>query len=200
MKIAAREQNLLGITLAVVLLALTYLVLEPKFKEWGAFRAEQEDLHVRLDRAEQMLDSEERVTSRLAEFRKGLPIFPEDKDIDTELLQALEKMASQQGLTLKTRNAGKEREAGDLYETSLTCKWEGDLPALVKFLYAQQSLGTVSDVRTLSVKPVRKNRSASSELLSGEFTMDYAYRRETGAIESPAEPVGPMPVEEATQP
>ncbi len=199
MKIAAREQNLLGITLAVVLLALTYLVLEPKFQEWGAFRAEREDLQVRLDRAEQLLGSQAMVESRLAEFREGLPVFQPDQRVEAELLQALEKMAGEQGLALTRREAAPEREAGDLYETSITCHWQGDLPALVKFLFAQQSLGAVSDVRQLHIQPAG-GRGAPPDRLKGTFTMDYAYRREAGAIESPAEPAGPEPAEEAAQP
>ena len=35
MKIAARELNLLAVTVAVVVLALTYWALESKFQEWA---------------------------------------------------------------------------------------------------------------------------------------------------------------------
>ena len=200
MKIAAREMNLLGITLAVVLLALSYLVLDPKFQEWGAFRDQRIELQTRLDRATQMLDSQGMVESQLAEFRKGLPVFPPNEDMDTELMQSLDKMAGQQGLTVTKREAKPEREAGDLYETSIKCQWEGYLPALVKFLYAQQSLGAVSDVRELSVSPMGKKRDTSSDRLKGSFTMDYAYRREAAAIESPSDVAGPKPVTEEAQP
>lgn len=199
MKIAARELNLLGITLAVVLLAVTYLVLEPQFQEWGEFRSQREDLQIRLDRAEQLLASQDSVESRLAEFRAGLPVFPDDKKVEAELLQALEKMVGEQGLVLTRREADPEREAGDLYETSITCHWQGDLPSLVNFLYAQQSQGAVSDVRQLSVQPAG-GRGAPADRLKGTFTMDYAYRREAGAIESPPESAGPTPAEEAAQP
>jgi Tfp pilus assembly protein PilO len=199
MKIAPREQNLLGITIAVILLAVTYLMLEPKFQEWREFRDQREDLQMRLDKAERLLASREQVESSLAEFRKGLPVFPEDKRVEAELLQSLEKMAGEKGLVLKRREADPEREAGDLYETSITCHWEGDLNALVEFLYAQQSQGAVSDVRQLSIQP-SGGRGASPDRLKGTFTMDYAYRRETGAIESPAEPVSPELAEEVAQP
>ncbi len=199
MKIAARELNLLSITIAVVLLALTYVVLEPKFQEWGAFRAQREELQVRLDAAEYLLASQESVEARLAEFRKGLPVLSEDRDAQNELLQALDKMAGEQGLVLTRRDAEPEREAGDLYETSIICHWQGDLTSLVNFLYAQQSQGAVSDVRELSVQPA-SGRNARADGLKGNFTMDYAYRREAGAIESPPEPVSPEPVAEATQP
>ena len=52
MKIAARELNLLGLTLAVLLLALTYLALKSKFQEWTDFRAQREDLLARQEAAQ----------------------------------------------------------------------------------------------------------------------------------------------------
>ncbi len=200
MKIAARELNLLGITLAVVLLALTYLALEPKFQEWADFRMQREDLGIRREAAQQMLDSREKVEARMAEFRQGLPVFPAGKKAESELMPALENMVKQQGLTL-TRRAppDPEREAGDLYETSINCDWEGDLPSLVNFLYAQQSQGAVSDVRQLSVQPMA-GKDVPSGRLKGNFTIDYAYRREAGATESKAESADPAPTAEAEQP
>ena len=153
MRIAAREMNLLGLTAAVVVLALTYLALEAKFAEWRDFRVQREDLQARREAAEQMLASRETVEGRLAEFRRGLPTYPAGKKAEAELLLNLEKMVGQEGLVLTRREADAERQAGDLYETALTCYWEGDLPALVHFLYAQQAQGAVSDVRQLSVQP-----------------------------------------------
>ena len=199
MKIAARELNLLGITVAVVLLALTYLALEPKFQEWAAFRAQREDLLARREAAQQLLDSRETVDARLAEFRQGLPVFAAGKKAESELMPALEKMVSQHGLALTRRSADAEREAGDLYETSITCDWEGDLPGLVKFLHAQQAQGAVSDVRQLSVQPAG-GQNVPAGRLKGAFTMDYAYRREAGATESKPAVASPAPAAEAAQP
>lgn len=192
MKIAARELNLLGLTLAVVLLALTYLALEPNFKEWNEFRAQREDWQARQEMARQLLDSRAAVEARLAEFRQGLPVFPAGKKVEAELLLSLEKMVGQQGLVLTRREADAEREAGDLYETSITCYWEGDLTGLVNFLYAQQSQGAVSDVRLLSVQPAG-GQGVPAGRLKGSFTMDYAYRRETGPTESKPDAAGPAP-------
>lgn len=199
MKIAARELNLLGITLAVVLLALTYLALEPKFQEWADFRAQREDLLARQEAAQLLLDSRPTVEARLAEFRQGLPVFSAGKKAEAELLQSLEKMVGQHNLTLTRREPDAERQAGDLYETAITCYWEGDLAALVHFLYAQQSQGAVSDVRQLSVQPAG-GKDAPADSLKGTFTIDYAYRREAGATENKPEPAAAVPAAETGQP
>ncbi len=199
MKIAARELNVLGAPLAVALLAVTYVALEPKFQEWGGFRAQREELLARQEMAQQLLDSQESVESRLATFRQGLPSFAVGKKAEAELMLSLEKMVSQQGLVLTRREADAERQAGDLYETSITCYWEGDLTALVNFLYAQQSQGVVSDVRQLSVQPVA-GQGVPEGRLKGTFAMDYAYRRDAGTAESKPEPASPAPAEEVAQP
>ena len=199
MKIAAREMNLLFATLAVVLLALTYLALEPKLQEWADFGAQREDLEARRAKAQQLLDDREAVESKLAEFRQGLPVFAAGKKAEADLLLALEKMVAQQGLTLTRRNPDAERSAGDLYETSITCDWEGDLTGLVNFLHAQQSQGAVSDVRQLSVQPAG-GQNVPEGRLKGSFAMDYAYRREAGATESKPETAGAPPAEETAQP
>lgn len=199
MKIAPRELNLLSATLAVVLLAGTYLALEPKFQEWADFQEQREDLELRQEAAQRMLDSREQVEARLAEFRQGLPVFPAGKKAESELMLALEKRVGQQGVTLTRREADAERQAGDLYETTITCYWEGDLTALVNFLHAQQSQGVVSDVRQLSVQPAG-GQGVPEGRLKGTFALDYAYRRESGVPESKPEPPGPAPEAEAAQP
>lgn len=199
MKIAARELNLLSLTLAVVLLALTYLALEPKFQEWADFRDQREDLRARQATAQRLLDSRPAVEAQLAEFRQGLPVFAAGKKAEAELMRALEQMVSQQGLTLTRREPSPEREAGDLYETAITCYWEGDLPALVHFLHAQQSQGAVSDMRQLSIQPAG-GQGVPEGRLKGTFTMDYAYRREAGAMEPKTEAAGPAMAAETEQP
>ena len=197
MKIAARELNLLALTVTVVLVALTYLALESKFKEWAEFRAQREELMTRQETAQQLLASQGTVEARLAEFRQGLPVFPAGKKAEAVLLLSMEKAL--EGLVLTRSEAAAERQAGDLYETAITCYWEGDLGALVRFLHAQQAQGVVSDIRQLSVQPAG-GRGAPADRLKGTFTMDYAYRRETDATESKPEAKGPEPAAEAEQP
>ena len=200
MKIAARELNLLFLTLAVVLLALTYLALEAKFQEWAQFEEQRTDLQVRRDQAQQYLESRETVEARLQEFRQGLPLYSLEHKVEADLLPGLEKMADQHGVELTSIRAFPERGTNDLYEISIECKGECDLPALVNFLYAQQSQGVVSDVRQMGVSP-SKTKGAAPGQLSGTFTIDYAYRREAGATESkPDAPAGPAPAAETAQP
>lgn len=197
MKIAARELNLLFATLAVVVLALTYVALEARFEEWAQFEEQRTDLLTRQDQAQQYLDSRGAVEARLQEFRQGLPLYSMEHKVEADLLPGLEKTAEQHGLELTSVRAFAERGTNDLYEISIECKGECDLPGLVNFLYAQQSQGVVSDVRQMGVSP-SKTKGAAPGQLSGTFVIDYAYRREAGAAGSPAE--SPAPAAETAQP
>jgi hypothetical protein len=185
MKMAPRERNLLFATLVVGLLAATWAFLAPQRLEWKDYQDRREDLEDRLAKAERMLGQKGDVEARLAEFRKGVPVFAEGKRAESELLPEVDRMASRHGLALVRRSASdKEREAGDLYETTLTCEWEGTLEALVHFLYDQQSQGVVSDIRQLRIQP---QSGAKLGTLKGGFEMDCAYRRgEAAAAVEPA--------------
>ena len=182
MRMAPRERNLLFATLGVALLAGTWAFLAPQRAEWKEYRDRRDDLEDRLAKAERMLGQKEEVEARLAEFRAGVPVFAEGKRAESELLPEVDRMAGRNGLALVRRSASdKEREAGDLYETTLTCEWEGTLEALVKFLYEQQSQGVVSDIRQLRIQPQSGARLGT---LKGAFDMDCAYRRGDAAAET----------------
>ena len=172
MKMSQRELRLLGATLAVMLLCGTWLWLRPAFAEWNGHAARKASLEERRALAEHLLASREGVEARMAEFLEGLPVYPAGKKAESTLMPALEALA---GDLLTRREVGAEKPERDLYETAITCHWEGSLERLVKFLWAQQSQGVASDLRQLSIQTGsgEKNRGK----LSGRFTVNYAYRR-----------------------
>ena len=128
MKMAPREMRLAGITLAIVVLAGTYWWLEPSLAEWGAFGAKREAAERRKAEAQHLLASREGVEARMAEFLEGLPVYPEGKKAESTLMPALEALA---GDLLTRREVGAEKPERDLYETAITCHWEGSLERLV---------------------------------------------------------------------
>lgn len=179
MKMASREAGLLGVTLAVAILAGTYWALGPQIKEWKDYGESRRDLEERLDDAEEMLKRQGEIAEKLDEFRGSVPEFAEGKRAESELMPALDRMAQDNGLSLTRRVASdKERVEAGLYETTLTCEWEGGLEGLVKFLYEQQGQGVASDIRVLRVQVASGKEPGK---LKGGFEMDCAYRRESRA-------------------
>jgi Tfp pilus assembly protein PilO len=173
-----RELVLGWITLVAVILGVTYWVGIPKYRAWKESVAEMETLETRMQHARHLLKRRGQIDKELDAFKEDMPRYPADKQVTAEMLSNLERTARQHGLILLRRDPDKERKLDDLYEVSIRCSWEGNLEALVRFLYAIQSQGAMMDIRQLTVLPVQKQPGR----LKGGFTVDYAYSREGVAV------------------
>jgi hypothetical protein len=179
MKMPRRELRLLVITVGVVLLAGTYMALEGAIAEFGAYGQKLRKIEERAQIAQHLLDSRPQVEAQVEEFLELLPSYPEGRKPDSTLMPALESLA---GDLLTRREIGAEElseTVRNLYETAITCHWDGTLERLVKFLWDQQSQGVASDMRQLSVQTGGGGGGGASKKgrLSGRFTVHYAYRR-----------------------
>lgn len=169
-----REVRLALITLIVVLIGLTYWIGEPQYEAWQESSG-QMDLLVREKMAAQrLLDQQGELDSRLSVLREALPSYAMGVDVTAQKLRNLQRFADEHNLLLLRREPEPERQIGDLYELAITCTWEGELSALVPFLYALQAQGAIVDVRQLTISPARD----SAERLRGTLTVDYAYSRQ----------------------
>ena len=173
MKLSEREIRLAGATLVVVLIGMTFWIGEPRYQEWKENSRDMELLVRRQVAAQRMLDQAADLDERLAQLRAELPRYAPGMDVTAQLLRNLQQVADAHGLLLLRREPEPERRIGDLYELAITCSWEGELAALVHFLYAWQAQGAIVDIRQLTVTPVR----GSPERLRGTLTVDFAYSR-----------------------
>ena len=173
MKLSSREIGLAWVTTVAILLGGTYWFAQPKMQEWKDAREARAALVWREKEANHLLSGEEAINERLAKIREQLPSHPQGKDVTAEILRMIERTAQQHSLTLLRREAERERNVGDLYEISINCSWEGELDAIVHFLYALQSQGAILDTRQLSMSPI----PGGSVRLKGNCTIDYAYTR-----------------------
>jgi Tfp pilus assembly protein PilO len=179
MKMSMREILLAWITTVILVLGGTYWFGQSKVQDWKATIRERAALVDRRKIAERLLGNQTAINQRLALIRKQLPQHPADKDVTAELLRTLEKMAQENNLILLRREPEKEKNVGDLYEVAILCTWEGDLDAVVHFLYALQSQGAILDIHQMTISP-----GQSPGRLKGTFTMDCAYTREGSGLGS----------------
>ncbi|MBU1694788.1 MAG: type II secretion system protein M [Verrucomicrobia bacterium] len=186
MKITRREATLAWCTLVVVVLGGTYWWGQPALKEWRDFSRSGDTLERRKRTAARLLEERPQVEARLVELRKKLPRYPAGRDVTAEMLRILERTARDHGLVLLRREPESEKSAGELYEVAIQCTWEGELEALVRFLYALQQQDAILDIRRLNVNP----SPGQPGRLKGTFTLDCAYSRESAAAE-PARPAPP---------
>lgn len=174
MRVSTRELGLVWITLVVLISGASYWWIDPRLKALH----EREDSLVKMDRERQIAEYEigrqGEYEKQLAGFRDQLPRHAPDARVTAELLKMMEKTARDSNLVLLKREPDEERSLGDIYEVSIKCSWEGNLEALVRFLYTIQSQGAILDVRFLTVSP----KSGEADILKGSFTVDCAYSRE----------------------
>ena len=110
-----------------------------------------------------------------------MPVFGQDRQVETYWLSVLDRLATKNGLTIVRRQTGEEKQEGDVYELAIDCKeWEGSLESLVGFLYDVHSEGAMLVVRRLFVRPATGRSGAG---LRGNFTLYCAYMRGEEASE-----------------
>lgn len=173
MKLSPRESVLALATLVAVLIGLTFWQGGPRYDEWKKSSQEMEFLLRRQAAAQRLINQREELNERLDRLRERLPQYPVDTDVTSQMLRSLEGAAVQHDLLLLRREPEPERQISDLFELSITCTWEGELSALVHFLYALQTQDAIVDVRQLTITPVQ----GAPNRLRGNFTADYAYSR-----------------------
>jgi Tfp pilus assembly protein PilO len=171
MKASSREMVLMWATGLVALGGLTYIVCEPRLREWKSIEAKQIEAARKLEVTRHLVAQEPKWNAKLSELRKKLPQYPPEKDVTADLLIKIEQLANAHSLSLPSRDMEKETQKGDMYELAANCKWEGKLEALVRFLFDLQQEDAILGISQLSITPNEK------KVLRGSFTVYCSYSR-----------------------
>ena len=186
--VSPREQNMLMVTVVIVLYAFAALSFKKQVANWKAAQRVYATAQKELQEENALIAARADWAARYEQVRELMPVFPRDKDVDTHWLNLMDQAATKDGLTIARRQTNKEAEVGDVFELPIDCKdWEGTLESLVKFLYDLNQEGAMLDVRQLYVRPSNK-----PGILKGTFTLYCAYMR--GKVEKPtasAKPASP---------
>ncbi len=195
MIVSDREKVLSVVTLVVLLYGILFVFFngcngkggqKAKIAAIRAQRTERESLYAEY----RGLIAQNQVWSEAyAKDADLMPVFEPGRQVQTYWLGVLDRLASTNGLSIIRRQAGEERQEGDVYELAIECKeWEGSLESLVKFLYDVHAEGAMLDVRKLFIRPATGGGKAAAGL-RGSFTLFCAYlRAEEG--EAPAKQMG----------
>ena len=176
MKITQRETMLGLFTLTAFLYGGSLIAVKPKLDRWKELKRLQAEVNVQIQQDRQILAEKSAWMKELGELTKVLPAQPAGTKTDVHWLSKMDGLATAHGLTISKRQAGDEKQNGDVYELPIECKeWEGSLDALTHFLFELESGGAMFDVRQLMIKPKSKG------VLRGRFTLYCAYTREAAA-------------------
>lgn len=174
MNISKRETILGLIALTAVLFGLTYWLAGSRIAEQRRLGEEKQRLLRQIELHKRILAEQTNWTARLEDLQSQLPVYDEKTAVTAELLKEIKRTADQYGLDLVRTQPYREEQIGSLYELGVSCSWEGELDALVRFLYDLHTQGIRFDVRQLNAQP----DSRSEGLLKGSMIIECAYRRE----------------------
>jgi hypothetical protein len=183
MKFTPREASLGVATLAVVVFGGTAILAKPRIERWKSVREAQGSVRGEIEGDRKLVDRRPYWEARHQELTRSLPRFPANRKMDVHWLSVMDRQATKNNLRIGNRQAGDEKDLGDVFEMPIECKdWDGTLEAIVRFLYDLQAEGAMFDIRYLWIKPKEK------DILRGHFTLYCAYTREAPAKN--AEPNG----------
>lgn len=189
MKLSAREMTLGCATMAVLVVAGTWMWAEPRLTAVEDSRKTERSCKQMIDRARKLLAHEDDWKARLGTLRDKLPQYGEEEQVTAEIMKMLEQQAANTGLSLLKATPEKEKKIGDLYEMSINYRWEGELTALIHFLYDLQSKGVNLDIKRLSAAPSSTGNQPGQ--LKGHFIVDAAYTRATVVAKDLKKEAGP---------
>lgn len=179
MKISKREMIIGIATLFTVLFGLTYGLGGSKIEEQRNLAEDKARLLRQIKLHQRILKEQEKWAGRLEELQAQLPAYDQRVSVNGEILKSIKRIADRHKLDLTKSRTNPEQAVGNLFELSVVCDWEGELDALVHFLFEVNEQGLRFDVRELTVRPDAKRAG----ILGGDIIIDCAYRR-TGDDES----------------
>lgn len=175
MKISKREMVIGVATLFTVLFGLTYGLGGSKIEEQRTMAEQKTRLLRQIKLHKRILEEQKNWTGRLEELQSQLPVYGQRVSVNGEILKTIKRMADKHKLDLTKSRTDPESAVGNLFELSVICDWEGELDALVHFLYEINEQGLRFDVRELTIRPDAKRAG----IIRGDMIIDCAYRRDT---------------------
>ena len=174
--VSSHEKALAGAVVMAVLFAVLILLLGDRMTPayWQQKGATRRTLVEQRNEQRALIAQRDEWNRQYAEVRDMMPVFAEDRRVDTYWLGVMDKVATRHGVSIAKRQIADEQVTGDAYEMPITCKdWEASLDSLVRFLYDLHAEGAMLDIRQLYLKPTPNNPGQ----LRGDFTLYCAYMR-----------------------
>ena len=189
MIVSDREKAMAVITVVVLLFGLLISQFGKKKAEVETLRGQQREKERLYTEYCNLINQRGVWEEAYSRNSDKMPVFERGRQVQTYWLGVLDRIASTNGLSIIRRQAGEERQEGDVYELPIECKeWEGSLESLTKFLYDIHAEGAMLDVRKLFIRPGSAANGKQAAGLRGSFTLTCAYLR-ADAVEKPAETV-----------
>lgn len=174
MKLSERESWLALFAAAVVLFGGAFFLLRPRVYAWREVLSAQATVRAEIADSQALIAERPEWEKRLAAVEALVPRIPAEKNTVVHWLSTMDALAARNNVSIFKRQAGEEKQSGDIYELPIECQdWEATLDSVVHFLFELQSEGAMFDVRQVMMKPKAGDR------LKGRFLLYCAYTRGT---------------------
>lgn len=186
MRMSSREALLVWATGLAALAGLTYWFVDPRVKTWKETVDTRDTIARRIVLARSQQQQRPEWDWRMHDLLQRVSQYPADRDVIADYLKTLERLAKDNNLALIQRKPQKEKKHGELYELTIDCTWEGELEALIRFLYALETENVTMDIDDLTVALIPGGKGK----MKGNFALLCIYSRSTdkraAAITNPA--------------
>ncbi len=179
MTLTPRESVLALSTAALIVFAVSGMLVRPQIERWQRLRSEREVILDDIDLSQHLVGMREEWQRQYRELSRSLPTYAHDERMDVYWLSVMDQVAARNNLTINRRQVGQEEQRGIVYELPIEAPdWEGSLDAIVRFLYDVQNEEGMLDVRQLIIRPRGDGQ------LRGRFSLACLYARAPAEEES----------------
>jgi Tfp pilus assembly protein PilO len=153
MKINKREQLLLGVTIGLVVLGLTYVLAAPLFRRWNALGALWRDKQTMHQAMVDYIAQRPQWEREYAKLRTTLGESDVRYAQTSDVLKKIEEVGAAAGIQINARRPLPMVDKGVYRELPVQCSFEGATDALVKFLHTLQFGSGFVSVEQLQIYP-----------------------------------------------
>ena len=165
-KFSQREQLMVALTIAIVVLTLAYgFIIEPIASGYATLSAKIESGRLRLEKSRKLLANAEKIRREYDQFSKYIRKTMSDEEEMAATLKTIESLARSNNLSISNIRPQPLREEGGFrfYVFDVSC--ESDLARLSKFIYDTQTSEALMRVTRLTISAPSQTRSSVPRVL-----------------------------------
>jgi len=151
MKLSMRELALAWITGVIILIALTYTLLEPVIEEWRSIRSDMAEVGEDIRDEQNTISLGPQWEARLDGILQSVPRHAPGVDVTASLLKEIEAQTESHGFGVVQRNAGEEEVHPEFSSLDIQYRGNASLDSIVSFLYELKSPSAMLEVKQLKI-------------------------------------------------
>lgn len=153
MKINKREQLLLGVTITIVVLGLTYVLAAPLARRWNSLGSQLRNKQAEHKAMTDYIAQRPQWEQEYAKLRERLGQSDVRYAQTSDVLKKIEEVGAAAGIQINARRPLPMVDKGVYRELPVQCSFEAGTDSLVKFLHALQFGSGFISVEQLQIYP-----------------------------------------------